>query len=69
MKNLLKLIVRKVREESGQDLVEYALLVALIAFAATTAIKGVSSEINQVFGAVSSDLASSLQPQQTGGGH
>lgn len=46
--------------EEGQDLVEYALVVALIAFGAVTAMQGLSSEINTAFGAISSDLASAL---------
>ena len=46
--------------EEGQDLVEYALVVALIAFGATTAIKGLSTEIKVAFNSISSDLASSL---------
>jgi pilus assembly protein Flp/PilA len=46
--------------EDGQDLVEYALVVAVIAFGATTAMKGLSSEIKTAFGTISSDLGSSL---------
>jgi len=46
--------------EEGQDLVEYALVVALIAFGAVTAMKGLSTEINVAFQTISSDLASSL---------
>ena len=46
--------------EEGQDLVEYALVVALIAFGAVGAMKGLSKEINTAFSAISSDLASSL---------
>jgi pilus assembly protein Flp/PilA len=46
--------------EEGQDLVEYALVVALIAFGAVTAMQGLSSEINTAFSAISSDLGSAL---------
>jgi pilus assembly protein Flp/PilA len=46
--------------EEGQDLVEYALVVAVIAFGATTAMKALSSEIKTAFSAISSDLGSSL---------
>jgi pilus assembly protein Flp/PilA len=49
-----------VARQEGQDLVEYALVVALIAFGAVTAMQGLSSEINTAFIAISSDLASSL---------
>ncbi|HEX3892305.1 MAG TPA: Flp family type IVb pilin [Terracidiphilus sp.] len=46
--------------EEGQDLVEYALVVALIAFGAVTAMKGLSTEIKTAFNTISSDLGSSL---------
>lgn len=46
--------------EDGQDLVEYALVVALIAFGAVTAMKGLSTEINVAFKTISSDLSTSL---------
>jgi pilus assembly protein Flp/PilA len=37
------------REEHGQDLIEYALVVALIAFAATAGMSTVASKINLAF--------------------
>jgi pilus assembly protein Flp/PilA len=46
--------------EEGQDLVEYALVVALIAFGAVVAMKSLSAEINTAFNAISSDLGSAL---------
>ena len=46
--------------EEGQDLVEYALVVALIAFGAVISMKGLSTEIRVAFNAISSDLATSL---------
>jgi len=53
MKNLF---ARFVREESGQDLIEYSLLAAIIAVGAITTMTTVSSNINAVFGKVSSEL-------------
>ena len=47
-------------DERGQDLVEYALVVALIALGATVAMKSLSSEINSVFGVISSKLSSAI---------
>lgn len=41
----------------GQDLVEYALLVSLIALAAITGVKHVASAVTAVFSNVSSSLA------------
>ncbi len=46
--------------EDGQDLVEYALVVAIIAFGAVTAMKGLSTEIKTAFSTISSDLGTSL---------
>lgn len=46
--------------EEGQDLVEYALVVALIAFGAVTAMQGLSTEINLAFNTISSELGSAL---------
>lgn len=48
------------RRQDGQDLVEYALVVAVIAFGATTAMRGLSNEIKTAFGTISSQLGSSL---------
>jgi pilus assembly protein Flp/PilA len=60
---MLKLFVKMqslmVREE-GQDLVEYALTVALVAFGATAALQTVGQGLNSAFTNISSTLASSL---------
>lgn len=53
-------IVTLLERDDGQDLVEYALVVALIAFGAVLSMKGLSTEIKTAFSTVSSDLASSL---------
>jgi pilus assembly protein Flp/PilA len=56
---LLKLSVKMqtlVIQEEGQDLIEYALVVALIAFAAVTAMKTVATDINAVFTAIGTAL-------------
>ncbi len=46
--------------EEGQDMVEYALVVALIAFGATAAMSTLSTELNSAFNSISSKLASAL---------
>ena len=51
------LIVRFVREEAGQDLIEYALLAGLIAVACITAMKLVATDINAVLGKITTALA------------
>jgi pilus assembly protein Flp/PilA len=43
--------------EEGQDLIEYALLAALIALAATVAIKGIGTQVNTLFTNISTTLA------------
>jgi len=54
MKNLLK---RLCAEEEGQDLVEYALLVVLVALAATAGMNTLASAINNTFSTVGTDLS------------
>ena len=46
--------------EAGQDLVEYALVVALIAFGSTAGMSTLATGINSAFNTISSDLATSL---------
>jgi len=60
MISLRRLLTVKWRETEGQDLVEYALTVALIAFGAVAGIQGLASEINSAFNVISTDLATSL---------
>lgn len=49
-----------VASEEGQDLVEYALVIALIAFGAITGMGALSSQINTAFNTLSSKIASAL---------
>jgi pilus assembly protein Flp/PilA len=56
----LKLVVMAqnlMTRDDGQDLVEYALLVCLIALAAMSGVKHVASAVTAVFSNVSSSLA------------
>ncbi len=55
MKNLFK---RFVKEEEGQDLIEYALLAALIAVVLVAAMQTVATAISGVFTTVSGKLNS-----------
>lgn len=48
------------RDESGQDLIEYALVAALIALGAIAAMNSVATGISNAFSAVSSDLTSAV---------
>lgn len=49
-----------ISRDAGQDLVEYALVVALIAFGSVAAMKGLSTEIKTAFNVISSDLGTAL---------
>jgi pilus assembly protein Flp/PilA len=46
------------KDESGQDLLEYALLVALIALVAFGAVKMAGTSVNTIFGNIASQLSS-----------
>jgi pilus assembly protein Flp/PilA len=48
---------RLIRDAEGQDLVEYALLVCLIALAAIGGVKHVATAVTAVFSNISSSLA------------
>ena len=59
MKNIvakLYFAITNLKGDQGQDLVEYALLIALIAFACTAGMGTLASSINQAFSAVAAEL-------------
>lgn len=64
MNNLLNQLFVKFRalkdQEEGQDLVEYALVVALIAFGATAGMGALAGGINQAFNTISATLSTSI---------
>ncbi len=45
----LSVMLQILKDESGQDLIEYALVVALIAFAATAGMSSLATAINLAF--------------------
>jgi pilus assembly protein Flp/PilA len=61
---LLKLYVKAqimrdaLKDENGQDLIEYALVVSLIAFAAVAGMNTLATDINAAFLAIGAKLAS-----------
>jgi Flp pilus assembly pilin Flp len=57
MKNLF---VQFVRNEEGQDLIEYSLLCALIAVAAIAAMNLLAADINTIFAAIGAALAGAV---------
>jgi Flp pilus assembly pilin Flp len=56
--NLITRLRKLLRNDSGQDLLEYALLVALIALVAFAAIKATGDSANNIF----LDIADKLTP-------
>jgi pilus assembly protein Flp/PilA len=48
------------KEENGQDLIEYALVVALIAFAAVGSMQLLATDINSAFGKIGTDLTAAM---------
>jgi pilus assembly protein Flp/PilA len=64
MNNLLIKLYVKFQDlasrEEGQDLVEYALVVALIAFGATAGMGKLASGLNTAFSNISTQLGSSI---------
>jgi pilus assembly protein Flp/PilA len=59
MNNLLRLATQMqvLLDDEGQDLVEYALVVALIAFAATAGMSSLAASINAAFTSVGTTLS------------
>ena len=57
--NLMNQVRAFVRGEEGQDLLEYALLVALIALVAVVGITAAGQNVNTIFGNIASKLVAS----------
>ena len=60
MKNLKTVLSRLLSDESGQDLIEYALVAALIALGATAAMSKMATTISTAFSTVGSKLTSAV---------
>jgi pilus assembly protein Flp/PilA len=56
MRNYREALMRLLRDDSGQDLIEYALVAGLIGLGAVTAFTGLSSAISTAFGNIGSEL-------------
>jgi pilus assembly protein Flp/PilA len=61
VKNLITRMRTLMRDDSGQDLLEYALLVALIALVAVAAVKSSGQAVNSIFTSVASQLQNAAQ--------
>lgn len=56
MKHVLRRVVRSLKKQSGQSLVEYALILALIAVVAVLVLQGLGAHINNTLSTVNSNL-------------
>jgi len=54
----LRVAVKSLMQEEGQDLVEYALLVALIAFACTAGLTSLATKLNSAFTNIGTTVSS-----------
>jgi len=61
MSMLLTYVKSFVRDEEGQDLLEYALLVALIALVAIGAVGLAGNAVNTIFDTIAGDLQGAIQ--------
>jgi len=53
---VLQKLVRKIKGRSGQSLVEYALILALISVVAILVLKGIGTNVNTKLGSVNTNL-------------
>ena len=58
MTRLMLYVKSLLRNDDGQDLLEYALLTALIALAAVVAIRAAGVEVNAIFGRIVTEMSS-----------
>ena len=60
MKNITQFILKFAKDESGQDLIEYALVAGLIGLGAVTAMGSLSGAISNAFSSVATKLTSNV---------
>jgi len=56
MPTMVRILLRLHKDDSGQGLVEYLLILALVAFAATAGMGSLASGLNSAFSAIGSIL-------------
>jgi pilus assembly protein Flp/PilA len=60
MKNFTRVTTALLKDESGQGLIEYALIAGLIGLVAVVAMTSVGTQIKTAFNSISSQLASAV---------
>ena len=59
MKNMTQLLKNLMTEESGQDLIEYALVAALVGLGSVASMQGLANSIGSAFATVGTQLTAS----------
>jgi len=60
MQNFKQLVNNLLTDESGQDLIEYALVAALVGLGAVASMKSIATAINSAFTSISTSLTSAV---------
>jgi pilus assembly protein Flp/PilA len=60
MKNIKLVFVALMNDESGQDLIEYALVAGLIGLGAVVAMSGLATKIGTAFNSVGNNLTNAI---------
>ncbi len=60
IKRIKQAVIRFMQDESGQDLIEYALVAGLIALGAVAAMTGLSGKIGNAFNTVGNNLNNNI---------
>jgi len=60
MANVKQLFMKLAKEDSGQDLIEYALVAALVGLGSVAAISGLDNSLKNTFNAISGGLSSAV---------
>ena len=60
MKNMKRLLTNLMSEDSGQDLIEYALVAALVGLGAVASMQGLANSIATTFNGVGNALSSAV---------
>jgi pilus assembly protein Flp/PilA len=59
-KSVAPALLHLLHDESGQDLIEYALVAALVGLGAVAALKGLKNSIDNTFNSIGSSLTNSV---------
>lgn len=60
MKNMKRLLQNLMNEESGQDLIEYALVAALVGLGSVASMSGLATSIANTFAGISNALTTAI---------